>query len=242
MPGKAAGPHLCLRPAGLINRWNMKKPKNTPKTTRKARDLSCSPEEMAEILAGLRTLAAAADASAEREDVRKLALRIEERLGPINGRFAMEEVGDEILRRTLDDDELPLAAVMMATMDMLLAIQLGSTPADCGEKLRTLADSLDELLGAEAGGPSPAEQSNLSDTGVTGNAGDGLDGEARVLAILVQHPEWSDTMIAKEARLSRTTLYRYPRYKAARAMGRHAGKAALPKGYKTKDGELEAYD
>jgi hypothetical protein len=36
--------------------------------------------------------------------------------------------------------------------------------------------------------------------------------EAKALALLVQHPDWTDTRIAKEVPCSRTSLYRWPRY------------------------------
>jgi hypothetical protein len=83
------------------------------------------------------------------------------------------------------------------------------------------------------------------DGGTRGNAGNvesKIGAEARALAILVKHPEWNDTRIAKEAKVNRTQLYRYPRYQAARASVKDAGKADLPKGHKTQDGDLEAYE
>jgi hypothetical protein len=45
-----------------------------------------------------------------------------------------------------------------------------------------------------------------------------LDPEARALALLTMHPEWSDTRIAKEAGVSRTTLYDWPKFKLASAL------------------------
>ncbi len=44
----------------------------------------------------------------------------------------------------------------------------------------------------------------------------GLSGEELALAVLVSHPEWSDTAIAKHVGCGRTSLYRWPRYVAAR--------------------------
>jgi len=117
--------------------------KTNPPRTPKALDLPCSAEQMAEIIAALRTLAAVTDVSAERAGVRELALQIDQRLGPINGRFTMVDDGQQLLRRSLDDSERPLATLMGATLDLLLSIQLGAAPADGGTKLRTLAGELE---------------------------------------------------------------------------------------------------
>lgn len=66
----------------------------------------------------------------------------------------------------------------------------------------------------------------------------GLKGEAKALALLVQHPEWSNKQIAAEVGCSRTSLYRRARYRQARrAMG-----GTLPKGSKSAEGDLEAYE
>jgi len=75
-----------------------------------------------------------------------------------------------------------------------------------------------------------------------GPSPDGIPGEARALAVLVEHPEWSDLRIAKEAGVNRTQLYRYPRYRAARQTVREAGRGAMPKGWKTAAGDLDAYE
>lgn len=111
-------------------------------------------------------------------------------------------------------------------------LQTKPTPAD-GQGI-----SRQVTTGSESKSPDPEDtQTKANDSSV--NA---MDGEARALAVLVKHPDWSDTKIAKEAKVSRTTLYRYPRFRAARATARDGGKASLPKGYKEQDGSLEAYD
>ncbi len=65
-----------------------------------------------------------------------------------------------------------------------------------------------------------------------GVSGDGdkteLTGEAKALALLVQHPEWNDTEIASHVPCSRTSLYRWPRYTAAREALR-AGRKDRPR-------------
>lgn len=45
---------------------------------------------------------------------------------------------------------------------------------------------------------------------------DSLSQEEKALAALVAHPEWTDTAIAEHAGCGRTSLYRWPRYVAAR--------------------------
>jgi hypothetical protein len=64
--------------------------------------------------------------------------------------------------------------------------------------------------------------------------------ESLALAILMNHPEWTDIQIAKEVGVSRTTLYRWPKYQKSRAALR-AGRQDMPRGRKD-DGRLEAWD
>ncbi len=46
----------------------------------------------------------------------------------------------------------------------------------------------------------------------------GIEKEALALAWLQMHPEWSDEQIAAKIGISRTSIYRFERYKAARAL------------------------
>jgi hypothetical protein len=64
--------------------------------------------------------------------------------------------------------------------------------------------------------------------------------ESLALATLAEHPDWSDAKIAQEIGCSRTTLYRWPRFRKARAILRE-GKRRLPSGTKDKDGNMEAW-
>lgn len=59
------------------------------------------------------------------------------------------------------------------------------------------------------------------------------------LAILTQHPEWSDQQIAKAAGCSRTTLYRSPQFRGARA-ALASGRTERARGTKY-NGQVEAY-
>ena len=70
-----------------------------------------------------------------------------------------------------------------------------------------------------------------------------MPGEARALALLVAHPDWTDVRIAKEAGLNRTTLYKYPMYIASRKLMKTEGKKNLAGGFKDGEtGEVEAWD
>ncbi|MBM4027164.1 MAG: hypothetical protein FJ280_17420 [Planctomycetes bacterium] len=69
-----------------------------------------------------------------------------------------------------------------------------------------------------------------------------MDGEARALAVFVKHPEWTHKKIAEAAGVNRGQLYRYKKYQAARKIAREQGKASLPRGHKTPDGDLDAYE
>jgi hypothetical protein len=70
---------------------------------------------------------------------------------------------------------------------------------------------------------------------------DGLTGEALALAMLVEHPDWSDTKIAKAVGVNRTTLYDWPNFKKAKEALKQ-GKKELPRGSKNGEtGDMEAW-
>ncbi len=71
--------------------------------------------------------------------------------------------------------------------------------------------------------------------------GAAVNKEAMALAILAQHPDWSDAEIARNAGCSRTSLYRWPKYVQAREI-LEQGKHNLPIGAKGQDGKLEAWN
>jgi hypothetical protein len=68
-----------------------------------------------------------------------------------------------------------------------------------------------------------------------------LSAKARVLAVWTEHPDWSDTKIAKEAGINRTTLYNYIEFKKLRA-GQKQDKNRIRRGIKNRDGYIEATD
>ena len=65
--------------------------------------------------------------------------------------------------------------------------------------------------------------------------------EARALAVLTDHPEWSDDEIANVAGCNRTSLYRLPKYTAARALLKNEGKDNALRGVKNEAG-LDAWE
>src|SRR5262245_54576770 len=63
---------------------------------------------------------------------------------------------------------------------------------------------------------------------------------AHALALLIEHPEWPDIRIAKAIHVSRSTLYTWWQFRAAKAWLK-SGRQELPRGTKAPDGTLEAY-
>lgn len=72
-------------------------------------------------------------------------------------------------------------------------------------------------------------------------AEDGLDKQTLAVAVLVEHPEWSDTRVAEAIGVSRTTLYKsnWATYQKTRRLIR--ARSPRLKGSK-KDGSIEAVD
>ena len=67
-------------------------------------------------------------------------------------------------------------------------------------------------------------------------------GEALALAMLVEHPDWPDTKIAKAVGVNRTTLYDWPNFKKAKEALKQ-GKKEFPKGSKNGEtGNVEAWE
>jgi hypothetical protein len=79
----------------------------------------------------------------------------------------------------------------------------------------------------------PAVQPSPADT---------LKGEAKAVALLVAHPDWSDTDIAKAVPCHRTTLYSWNKFTAARGM-LDKGRQSMPRGSKDAEtGDVEAWE
>lgn len=69
-----------------------------------------------------------------------------------------------------------------------------------------------------------------------------MSGEARALAVLADHPGWTNKQVAEAAGVNVKSLFRFKQYKTARQMLRDSGRASLPRGFKTDDGDIEAYE
>lgn len=80
----------------------------------------------------------------------------------------------------------------------------------------------------------------------SGNAGETqnnnlLTGEAKALAMLVEHSDWTDTKIAKAVGVSRTTLYNWSSFKKAKEALKQ-GRNKFPSGSKNgESGDIEAW-
>jgi len=79
-------------------------------------------------------------------------------------------------------------------------------------------------------------------SGGSPNLAERMSGEARALAVLAKHPEYTHAQVAKAAGLHVKTLYKYQQYMTAREVLKDAGKTGLPRGYKTKAGDIEAFE
>jgi hypothetical protein len=67
-----------------------------------------------------------------------------------------------------------------------------------------------------------------------------LSKQGQALALLADHPDWTDEKIAEAVGLNRTSLYRMKKFTAARQVLRR-GKLERPRGRKDRDGKLEAW-
>lgn len=99
--------------------------------------------------------------------------------------------------------------------------------------LRDIADAL--ARGAQLPPPDAGagEAPNLDDDAAA-------DPQSRALGLLAAHPDWSDAAIAKAAGVSRTSIYRWPRYVTAREALRSAGRSKMPRGVRRReDGAID---
>ncbi len=115
--------------------------------------------------------------------------------------------------------------------------------------VETNAAAIADLIEAEAVGKptdpaieqggKPAPSSEPTDN-TASDEGETVSMEAMALATLADHPEWSDTQIAKAVGCSRTSLYRWPKFVKSQEILK-AGKDTMPHGEKTADGDFEAW-
>jgi hypothetical protein len=119
------------------------------------------------IVADLRALAPAANNSPMNAHTRTWALRLADRVGDLFDIFAMEHVEDQTRYRDLDEKELRVVASLGSIRDLLESFRFGPVPADCGNKLREMADSLEEIVPAVIGpyeGKSAGKPNKASET------------------------------------------------------------------------------
>jgi hypothetical protein len=103
------------------------------------------------------------------------------------------------------------------------------TPAD-KEQISAQVQQTDEAQSQESGRSAAHE----------------IDLEAQAIALLFKHNSWSLAQIADYLKVTRQTLYKWTSFrKAAELDGRLKPRAAKdrtpPRGYKTRDGQVEAY-
>jgi hypothetical protein len=225
---------------------------STPAQIRKAWNPPCSPEEFAEIVAKLRTLARM-DSSLDRTrppgvdlwpattPVRNLVASVDESLGHVNGRllwgeeYAKNLFDNEARLRTLDRSELTLAAIMQSTLDLVLTIRLGGAPPDCGPKLSGLADEMER---AACGKKSDERESQRTEP---------MTWQGKALAAMFEHRDWKAKKIAYFAGVSRAALYGDkdvgPAVKARNKWKRTPDKTSAPRGERNLEtGQIDAID
>ena len=90
------------------------------------------------------------------------------------------------------------------------------------------------------------EPPGVSGTGRKGKAAvsddSKLPAEVRALAVLAQHPDWTNKQIAEKAKIHPKSLYRFERFMAARHVTKEVGKQKFHIGRKSKNGDIEAED
>lgn len=109
------------------------------------------------------------------------------------------------------DKDKVVVRIMQAFPSLTRNEILHMNPGELGPWLEAVADENLEV-----------EQAKPTDPG------DCLTSEEKALAALVAHPGWTDTRIASYVGCSRTSLYRWPRYIAARE-ALESGRQQIPR-------------
>jgi hypothetical protein len=94
---------------------------------------------------------------------------------------------------------------------------------------------------------SPGTASTPSETSKPPDAFSDIDLESQALALLFKHPEWTVAQIADHLKTDRKTPYKWAKFRKAAELQfklkpRKAKDGIVPRGHKTRDGHLEAYD
>lgn len=138
-------------------------------------------------------------------------------------------ITDPRLRESLDRDwdrDAPLATVPPSLMEE------GSSVG-----AQVITALLDRLVDT----PSAAEKPSDKPVGRAGGPAASMDNEAKALALLAMHEDWTVTDIAKSLGVNRTTPYDWPRFKAALAVRKASRRDRLPRGRKDGKGNLDAW-
>lgn len=147
------------------------------------------------------------------------------------------DAGEALLRdmgvaKRYNDAFEPLPGVLRAVLLTTCHVAMEMLPNLTGSQVETILRQHAGALGVASETPAGALPVNEGQ----------MSGEARALAILTDHPDWTDKRIAEEAGVHVKTLHRYARFRTARRMVRDSGRADLPRGFKTEDGDIEAYE
>ncbi len=128
-----------------------------------AEDRGWTPAEAAEIVAGLRTLAAVVDCEPMGFHARGLAARIHGDLSRVYGALCSEETSTgSYVERTPEGDKADLAGLAGSGVNLLTQIEQHATPDDAGHKLRTAADAMEAAF-ADLTPNEPAEVAPADD-------------------------------------------------------------------------------
>ena len=130
-------------------------------------------------------------------------------------------------------------------------LPLREPPADAAANLRAIAVFLREWVVRETAAKLPTRTEGTPTAAAIGTASTttpapapimpGVGKETLALVALAQHPDWSDTTIAKAIGCSRTSIYRWEKYRQAREILAQ-GKSDLPSGSKDEDGNVDAWE
>jgi hypothetical protein len=132
--------------------------------------------------------------------------------------------GQEVQFRNGDPDVLLGSGIFSETLSCFFREQMFRKGEYVGcehdpDVLNAIAEMIRSAAGTQEGSPATPEADQT------------LTGEARALMFLVGHPGWTDQQIADAVPCSRTTLYDWPLYKAAREALK-TGKGETPHGAK----------
>ena len=152
-------------------------------------------------------------------------------------RRPFSEAGEALLRemglaKRHSDAFEPLPDVLRAVLLTTCHVAMEMLPNLTGSQVETILRQHAGALGVASETPAGALPVNEGQ----------MSGEARAVGVLAQHPDWTDKQVARAAGVHPKSLYRYQRFKIARGALKDSGQSDLPRGFKTYDGDIEAYE